>query len=454
MDGLPDTIPYDTEIEAGLLGALLVDVTVLDRIGAVVREADFFRSAHRAIFRAIFDLAKNNQSVDVLTVCDWLAAREKLDDVGGQVYVGRLMLGAFAASSAMRYAEIVRDKALLRALMVAADTIGDMTRRPDGRSTREILDRAQALIMGVSDASSDKGSAFVDAGALMADIVEFVDAQHAKHLAGDLQTVTGFPTGFADVDERTTGFQPGQLVIVAARPAMGKSAFALNLSEFGARSTGKTVVFFSLEMSNREQGLRLLASEAHVNVQRLVTGRIYEQEWPRVAKAQTSVQDCPLVFCEVGGLSVMELRLLARRAKREYGELGAVVVDYLQLMAGYSEDANRANQVAEITRGLKLLAKELMIPVIVLSQLNRGLESRANKRPQLSDLRESGAIEQDADVVLFIYRDEVYNPKTDESGIAEIITAKQRNGPTGFDRLHFRGDFTRFMNLSEREGKE
>jgi replicative DNA helicase len=309
-----------------------------------------------------------------------------------------------------------------------------------------LVDAAQAAVMSVRESVGKGRGDFHTAAELIRDVGAFVDDQHEKYVKGELQDVTGLSTGFADLNRRTTGLHPGELVILAARPAMGKSALALNISENAARISGKVVLFFSLEMSLRQLGLRSMAAQSGINVQRLVTGRVYEQEWPRVVDALGAFNNVPLVFCELGGLSVTDVRMMARRVRREYGEMALIVIDYLGLMSVFDSRANPATQIAEITRGLKLLAKELQVPVMVLSQLNRDLEKRVNRRPTLADLRDSGAIEQDADIVWFIYRDEVYNPNSDARGEAEIITAKQRNGPTGTDYLKFRGDFTRFSN--------
>jgi replicative DNA helicase len=267
--------------------------------------------------------------------------------------------------------------------------------------------------------------------------------------------VTGLATGFADLDRQTSGLRPGQLVLLGARPSMGKSALSLNIAEFAARKTGRSVLYFSMEMGNREQGLRILAGNAGVHVHRLVSGRVYEHEWPRVSEAVGNLNDVPLYFNEAGGLPVSEVRAMARRARRDHGELSLIVVDYVQLMvAEASSESNRATQLSDISRGLKLLAKELNVPVLALSQLNRGLETRPNKRPVMSDLRDSGSLEQDADIVLFIYRDEVYNPNSDDKGTAEIIIGKQRNGPIGTIRLTFRADQTRFLNFSKVDHSE
>lgn len=437
---------YSVDAEQSVLGGLLLDNSAYDRVCGVVRDSDFFVTAHREIFRAIFGLIEAGKPADVLTVSDRLQALGKLEAVGGQAFIGSLSVNTPSAANVARYAEMVAERATLRGLFAVARSIGESVRLPGGRSARELLDAAQASVMAIRDSLKSGRGDFHSAGSVVNEVVSFVDEQHQKYLAGTLDFVTGLPTGFTDLDRRTTGLHPGQLVIVAARPGMGKSALALNVTEYASKASGKTALVFSLEMSLRELGLRMVASGAGINVQRLVTGRVNDAEWSRVANAMVSAQDLPIVFCEVGGLSVLELRTMARQAKREFGGLSLIVVDYLQLMIGGASEQNRAAEISVITRNLKLLAKELQIPVIALSQLNRDLEKRSNKRPVMSDLRDSGSIEQDADLIWFIYRDEVYNPNSDDRGYAEVITGKQRNGPTGVDRLAFRGDFTRFAN--------
>lgn len=437
---------HSVEAEQAVIGGLLMDNAAYDRIAQLVTAADFFRSDHRLLFTVATDLIGKGKGADVLTVCEQLMRLGKLDEVGGQAFVGGLALNTPSAANIQRYAEIVAQRSVMRALAAAGARIGELARHTRGREARDLVDEAQSVVMAIRG-TVDKGRGdFHTAGQLIREVAEFVDQQHAKYVEGTLGDVIGLSTGFVDLDRRTTGLQPGELIVLAARPAMGKSALAQNIAENSARFSGKPVVFFSLEMSLRQMGLRLMASKAGLNVQRLVTGRVYEQEWPRVAQAMSAFDDVPIVFCELGGLTVLDVRMKARHAARQFGELSLIVIDYLQLMAVFDSRANPATQIAEITRGLKLLAKELQVPVMVLSQLNRELEKRPNKRPNLADLRDSGAIEQDADLVWFIYRDEVYNPSTEVRGQAEIITAKQRQGPTGTDFLRFRGDYTRFDN--------
>ncbi len=340
--------------------------------------------------------------------------------------------------------ELIRQRALLRQLYSASMETSAAVAGYAGRDAGTLLDEAETRLMAISQRSTSNKD-FQPVGSALAQAVEFIDAQFHRE---DPNAPTGIPYGFVDLDQMTSGMHPGQLIILAARPAMGKSALALNITEQAAAATGKTALFFSLEMSNREQALRLIASGARVNVQRLVTGRLYDGEWGRVSAAMGKMHDLPIQFNDQASLTVMDMRSLSRRAAREHGALSLIVVDYVQLMLAGTNDSNRANQVAEISRGLKLLAKELQVPVLALSQLNRELEKRGNKRPVMSDLRDSGALEQDADVILFIYRDEVYHNNSEDKGVAEVIVTKQRNGPVGMVRLAFRADNTRFENYA------
>jgi len=442
---------YSLEAEQSVLGGLLLDNSAFDRIADLLQEVDFFASDHRVIFRAIFELIESGKPADALTVFEWVSRSGYADrgsDRLDRAYIGDLAFNTASVANIRRYAEIVRERSILRGLFGAASNIIESVRETKGREVRELLDRAQASVMAISEKNQGDRSEFTDTTALLTQTMEFIDTQFQRAREGELSDVTGLTTGFIDLDRMLTGLHGGQLVVLAARPSMGKSAFALNIGEAGAQSSQKTAAIFSMEMSRHELGLRLLAAGAQVNMQRLATGRINDQEWPRITAAVGRLNDLPMLINETGALTVMELRAMARRAFRDAGGLSVIIVDYLQLMSGSDQRANQATQIAEITRGLKQLAKELQVPVIALSQLNRELERRPNKRPIMSDLRESGAIEQDADVILFIYRDEVYHSDSTDRGIAEIIIAKQRNGPTGTVRLNFRADHTRFLNLA------
>ena len=429
-----------------MLGGLLIDNSAYDKVADLLQESDFFTRDHRTIFRAIFQLIEDNKPADALTVHDVLSRRNEAEQVGGQAYLGSLAVNTPSAANIRRYGEIVRDRSVMRSLYAAGTNIVDSVRNSHGAETRELLDKAQGAVVSIRERSQKGEAEFTDTRSLMVGVVEFIDGQFQRFRQGLSNDVTGVATGFIYLDRMLTGLHPGQLVVLAARPSMGKSAFALNIAESAAAVSEKSAAIFSMEMSRHELGLRLLAAGARVNMQRLATGRIREEEWPRITDAIGRINELPIIFNETGSLTVMELRAMARRAFRENNGLSVIIVDYLQLMSGTDPRANQATQLSEITRGLKHLAKELQVPVIALSQLNRELERRPNKRPIMSDLRESGAIEQDADVILFIYRDEVYHADTTERGTAEIIVAKQRNGPTGTIYLTFRADHTRFLN--------
>ena len=442
---------YSIDAEQAVIGGLMLDNAALDQVVDLIGERDFYVGENRAIFRAVFLLVDNNKAADPLTVFDFLCLRSEAGE-GCKIsreYLSELVMNTPGAANIRRYAEIVRDRAVMRGLYGAAQNVAESVRNSGGRDVVELLDKAQASMMSIRDGNIRAETEFTKAPALMVGVIEFVDLQFNRMREGKANEVTGLPTGFDDLDRMLTGLHGGQLVVLAARPSMGKSAFALNIAEHATQSSKKAVPIFSMEMSRHELGLRLLASEAKVNMQRLATGRIRDDEWPRITTAVGRLNDSGILINETGALTVLELRAMARRAAREAGGLAMIVVDYLQLMSGTDSRANQATQLSEITRGLKQLAKELNVPVIALSQLNRELERRPNKRPIMSDLRESGAIEQDADVILFIYRDEVYNNESPDRGIAEIIIAKQRNGPTGTVRLNFRADHTCFLNFAE-----
>ena len=431
------------EAEQSVLGALLLDNSAFDRVADVLREQDFYAGGHRRVFRVLARLIEAGRIADLVTVSERLSAddAEAFRELGGPVYLASLAQNTPSSVNVRHYAEIVRERSIARQLYVAAQDISLSVTAARGRAVSELVDSAQQRVMQIGEGQRAGRQDFVDTQTLLGEVLEFVDYQYHRDVHDN---VTGLPTGFRDLDIQTTGMQPGQLIIVAARPAMGKSAFALNVAENAARASNRHGTVFNLEMGNRETGLRLLAARSGVNVQRLVTGRINDAEWSRVSSAVGALGAVPMLFHEHAGLTVTDLRALARRAVRERGGISVIVVDYLQLMLAGTAESNRATQLAEITRGLKLLAKELQVPVIALSQLNRELEKRVNKRPVMSDLRDSGALEQDADLILFIYRDDYYHPNSAEPGVAEIIVAKQRNGPVGTVRLRFRADRTRF----------
>jgi len=434
---------HSTEAEQSLLGALMIDNAAWDQVADMVSAAAFFSRDHRLIFSAIASLIEAGRPADMVTVGERLQSQDAQAFAagGGLVYLSSLSQNTPSALNVRRYAELVADRFLLRQLYGAAADGATACREHKGREAREIVDQVQARMMEVGGKQS--GQTFRGLQAALAEGFEFIDHQYHRD---DKDAPTGVPTGFQDLDSQLSGLQPGQLIIVAGRPGMGKSAFSLNICESAARAKG-TAAYFSLEMGAREQALRMLAAGAGVNLQRLFTGRINDEEWERLSKAMGKLHGLPIEFSTQASLTITELRAQVRRLARERGGLSIVVVDYVQLMVSGTNDSNRANALAEVSRGLKLLAQELQVPVLLLSQLNRELEKRTNKRPMPSDLRDSGALEQDADVILFIYRDEVYNPNTEDQGVAEIIIAKQRNGPVGKVRLAFRADHTRFEDF-------
>ena len=456
MSAAPDPIPglkpppHSLEAEQSVLGALLQVPEAYDRISGKISETDFYTLDHRKIFRAISRILDQNKPVDVVTVADFLQSHAELDAVGGLPYLVELNSNTPGAANIVRYAEIVRERALMRRLVSAITQIGDKVYSPAGMGARELVDYAQATIMSVSEQALKHAGGPQHVAPVMESVLRHIDELSNRKNQDD---VTGLPTGFSALDALTTGMQPGELIVIAARPAMGKTALALNIVEHVALEQNKPVVFFSLEMANDQLGVRLVSSVARLNQQRVKVGRLNESEWDRLYQASNRLRDAQIFLDEEGTLSANDLRSRARTIHRECGGLALVVVDYLQLMQTSGRSDNRAFEVAEISRSLKLLAKELMCPVIALSQLNRGLEQRPNKRPIMSDLRDSGGIEQDADWILFIYRDEVYHEETPDRGIAELIIGKQRNGPTGTVDVNFRGEFTRFENRDHHEMK-
>jgi replicative DNA helicase len=444
---------YSVEAEQSVLGGLLLDNSALDRVADVLRESDFFTLDHRAMFRCISSQIEAGKPADVVTIAErlFLEAPRELEAMGGAAYLGKLAQNTPSALHIRRYAELVRERAVRRGLFQVGQSISEAAIRSRGRDAGQLTDEAERLVMQIGSQRTPGRADFKDMRQVLAAAFEFVDEQHTRFSnAPNEDWVPGLTTGFRDLDKQTGGMHGGQLILLAARPSMGKSTLALNISEHAARASNRWVQFFTIEMGAREQGMRVLAANAKINLQRMFSGRVYEQEWPRVSTAMSALVDLKVAFNEQASLTVGELRALARRGHREMGPPCLIVVDYLQLMVAGESESNRANQLAEISRGLKLLAKELDVPVIALSQLNRELEKRVNKRPVMSDLRDSGALEQDADAILFIYRDEVYHPNnTTERGVAELIIAKQRNGPVCTVRLGFRADHTRFSNYSD-----
>jgi replicative DNA helicase len=437
--------PHSIEAEASVLGGLLLDNSAWDRIGDVVRSDDFYRADHRIIFEAISKLIDAARPADVVTVFEALQSVGRADEVGGIAYLNTLAHETPSAANIRRYAEIVRDRSILRHLVTVSDQIATQALNPEGKETRQILDEAESRIFLIGEQGSRSSAGFQDFHTVLAKVVEKVDDLYQNPNPSD---VTGVPSGFVDLDQKTAGMHPGDLLIVAGRPSMGKTSFALNLAEYVAITEKLPVAVFSMEMGAEQLAMRVLCSVGKLDAQRVRTGRLTEDDWNRLTQAMGRMKEAKIHIDETPALNSHEMRSRARRLSRQYGGLGLIVVDYLQLMSGSGNGENRTTEISEITRSLKGLAKELGCPVIALSQLNRTVEQRTDKRPVMSDLRESGSIEQDADLILFIYRDEVYRPDSPDKGVAEIIIAKQRNGPIGTVRLTFLGQFTKFENFA------
>ncbi len=437
--------PHSLEAEQSILGGLLLDNEAADRIGDVVYEEDFYSEAHRLIFRQIVQLAADGKPVDVVTLSEALGSVQKLDYVGGMAYLGALVGNVPTAANIRHYAQIVRERSILRQLAVTAGEIADSAYNPLGRNAKSILDEAEAKVLHIAEQGSRGQQNFQPLARLLTTVVEKIEELFSRD---DPSDVTGVATGFTDLDRMTSGLQPGDLVIVAGRPSMGKTALALNVGEHVALNVKMPVAVFSMEMGATQLALRMIGSVGRLDQHKLRTGRLASDDWERLSTALGRLSEAQLLIDETPALNAIEVRSRARRLQKQYGQLGLVIVDYIQLMQAQSQGENRATEISEISRALKSLAKELKVPVMALSQLNRSLEQRPNKRPVMSDLRESGAIEQDADVILFIYRDEVYNEDTPDKGTAEIIISKQRNGPIGTIRLTFMGEHTRFENFA------
>jgi replicative DNA helicase len=436
--------PHSVEAEQSVLGGLLLDNSTWDRIADVLIEEDFYRHDHRLIWHHIARLISLARPADVITVNESLVSAGKAEEVGGLAYLNALAHNTPSAANIRRYGEIVRERAMLRKLVSIADEISAAALNPQGKEARQLLDEAESKVFKIAQEGARGSAGFQEIQPLLTQVVERIDELY--HREGD-SDVTGVPTGFADLDKMTSGLQPGDLVIVAGRPSMGKTSFSMNIGEHVAIEQGLPVAVFSMEMGAAQLAMRMLGSVGMLDQHRMRTGKLVAEDWPRVTHAVQLMQEAQVYIDETPSLSVMEVRARTRRLARQCGQLGLIIIDYMQLMSGNGSE-NRATEISEISRSLKGLAKELNCPLIALSQLNRSLEQRPNKRPVMSDLRESGAIEQDADLILFIYRDEVYNPDSPDKGTAEIIIGKQRNGPIGTVRLTFQGSSTRFLNFA------
>jgi len=438
--------PHSLEAEQSVLGGLLLDNEAESRIGDVISDADFYSDAHRVIWQHAMRLIGDGKPADAVTVAELLSSTQKLDYVGGLAYIGALVQGVPTTANIRHYAQIVRERSILRQLASTAGEIADAAYNPLGRSARAVLDEAETKVMHIAEQGQRGQKQYALLGDLLSGVVERIEELFNRDNPSE---VTGVETGFADLDRMTAGLQPGDMVVVAGRPSMGKTALAVNIGEHVALNMKLPVVIFSMEMGANQLALRLIGSVGRLQSQNLRTGRLQADDWNKLSAALGRLNEAPILIDETPALTAMEVRSRSRRIAKQYqGKLGLIIVDYLQLMQATAVGENRATEISEISRSLKALAKELKVPVMALSQLNRGLEQRPNKRPVMSDLRESGAIEQDADVILFIYRDEVYNPDTPEKGVAEIIIGKQRNGPIGTVRLTFLGEYTRFENFT------
>jgi replicative DNA helicase len=437
--------PHSIEAEQSVLGGLLLDNSAYDRIADFVSGEDFYRFDHRLIFQHIVKLVNASRPADVITVFESLSSAGKADEVGGLSYLNSLAQNTPSAANIRRYAEIVRDRGVLRKLISVSDEIAGNAFNPQGREVKQMLDEAESKIFAIAEEGARGSQGFIEIQPLLTQVVERIDELYNRDSGSD---ITGVPTGMVDLDRMTSGLQPGDLIIVAGRPSMGKTAFSVNIGENVAIDTGLPVAIFSMEMGGTQLAMRMLGSVGRLDQHRLRTGRLNDEDWPRLTHAIQKMNDAQIFIDETPALSSIELRARSRRLARQCGKLGLIIVDYLQLMSANTPGENRATEISEISRNLKGLAKELNCPVIALSQLNRSLEQRPNKRPVMSDLRESGAIEQDADLILFIYRDEVYNPDSPDKGTAEIIIGKQRNGPIGAVRMTFLGVYTKFENYT------
>ncbi len=435
--------PHSIEAEQSVLGGLMLDNSSWDKVADEVYEGDFYRRDHRLIFRAIKALAEESSPFDVVTLAEWLDKQGELENVGGINYMGTLVTNTPSAANIKSYAKIVRERSVLRQLIQISNDIADSAYMPEGRKISELLDEAEKKVFEIADQGARGNQGFAGMKELLTRAVERID-----YLFTQDNPITGVTTGFDDFDAKTSGLQNSDLIIIAGRPSMGKTTFAMNIAENAAIKGQVPVAVFSMEMPGEQLAMRMMSSLGRIDQHKVRSGKLEDDDWPRLTSAVGILSEAPIYIDDTPGLTPTELRARARRLAREHG-LGLIVIDYLQLMQGSGKSSeNRTAEISEISRSLKGLAKELNVPVIALSQLNRSLEQRPNKRPVNSDLRESGAIEQDADVIVFIYRDEVYNEESTDKGVAEIIIGKQRNGPIGTTRLAFLGKYTRFENLA------
>ncbi len=434
--------PHSNEAEQSVLGALMLDNRAWDKIADRIADSDFYRPEHRLIFSAVTKLVDKNQPFDVLTIAETLKAEKQLDLAGGESYIYELAQNTPSAANIAAYADIVRERAILRQLISTGADITDAAFNPGERDIKELLDSAERQVFQIAEQRA-RGAGPVPISSLLAKATDRIDTLYHSN---DL--ITGLSTGFADFDDMTSGLQKGDLVVIAGRPSMGKTAFSMNIAEHASIKSEKPVLVFSMEMPAEQLILRMMSSLGRIDQHKVRTGKLNDDDWPRMTSAVSVLSEAKMYIDDTPALTPNEVRSRARRLAREHDGLSLIVIDYLQLMTIHNSKENRTNEISEISRSLKAVAKELHVPVIALSQLNRSLEQRTDRRPVMSDLRESGAIEQDADMIVFIYRDEVYNEDTPHKGTAEIIIRKQRNGPIGDFRLTFLGKYTRFENFT------
>ncbi|MFT6624230.1 MAG: replicative DNA helicase [Cycloclasticus sp.] len=435
--------PHSLQAEQSVLGGLMLDNQCWDTVADKVYAEDFYRKDHRLIFDAIADLARRDEPFDLVTISEVLGQSGDLEAVGGLAYLGALANDTPSAANIVSYATIVRQRSVRRQLIHIGNNIADSGFDTEGRDINELLDDAESKVFKIAEQGAKGKKSFEPIKDLLGKAVDRITELHENQ-----NTITGVSSGFADLDEMTSGLQPADLIIVAGRPSMGKTSFAMNMAENVAIQSGLPVAVFSMEMPGDSLAMRMMSSLGRIDQHKVRTGQLDDDEWPRMQSSINLLAETKLFIDDTAALSPIEIRARARRLMKEHGQLGLIVLDYLQLMQSPSKSESRVAEISDISRSLKALAKELNVPVVALSQLNRNLEQRPNKRPVMSDLRESGSIEQDADVIIFIYRDEVYNEDSESKGVAEIIIGKQRNGPIGTCRLTFLGQYTRFENYA------
>lgn len=442
--------PHSIEAEQAVIGGLMLDNNAWEQIADKITEQDFYRSDHRIIFRTIANLAGLDKPVDLITISERLEVQHQLEQVGGLSYLGQIAKNTPSAANIVAYADIVKERALLRQLIEVGTDISGSGFEPKGRVAAELVDEAERKVFAIAERGGI--SAKVGPQSIAEVLSKTVD--RIEKLFESDSPITGMASGFNDFDKLTSGLQQSDLIIVAGRPSMGKTTFAMNIAEYVGMKCQKPVLIFSMEMPAEQLAMRMLSSLGRIEMQRIRSGQLDDGDWPRLSSAIAMMSEKKIFIDDTGALGPGDVRARARRLVREQGEIGLIVIDYLQLMRVPGNSEHRAAEISEISRSLKALARELNVPVIALSQLNRSLEQRTDRRPMMSDLRESGALEQDADLIVFIYRDEVYNKDTAAKGSAEIIVAKQRNGPIGTVRLTFLGHYSRFENFTNRQMSE